>query len=97
MAAAPGVPMLAGSTVDVCPTAGVAAAAANVTNRRKSHCMYMPTSCSWFTALSRLPPLSNLISTAQTPHVCPEIRRKLGRRINGRRFIRPGVQQYTAH
>jgi hypothetical protein len=36
--------MLAGSAVAVCPMAGVEAAAANVTNKRKYRFKYMPTS-----------------------------------------------------
>jgi hypothetical protein len=46
MAAARCIPMLAKSAVAVCPMAGVEAAAANVTDKRKCRFKYMPTSLS---------------------------------------------------
>jgi hypothetical protein len=51
MDAAPCVALLVGPTAGatVCPRAGVAAAAANATSKRKSRrCTFMPTSLSWF-------------------------------------------------
>src|SRR2546426_5804758 len=50
MDAAPCAPLVAdpAAGTNVCPQAGVAAAAANIANKRKARCLCTPTSRSWF-------------------------------------------------
>src|SRR5271169_2663486 len=66
------VPLFAGPTAGatVCPKAGVAAAAANVTNKRKSRCLCMPNSLWWFSA-KRLRQDTNCLTDDTPPRSRP--------------------------